>query len=136
MRRESDITQLSFLAPVPPVSTDPLLASDERPSLAETILHPVAHARSTDPDTSHEAARAVTESDLTARQDAVLGVLRQHGPLIDRELVARYLLDPDLIPQGDSGIRTRRSELAALGKARSVGKVKIGRLHHRLWEAV
>lgn len=69
-------------------------------------------ARRTDPATSHEAARSVTN--LTAKQKAVYDVLREHGPMTDADLVAKY---QDLAAggwherQSESGIRTRRSEL-------------------------
>lgn len=73
-------------------------------------------ARATDPATSHEAARRC-RADSRAHL-AVLGVVRVLGPLTDEELVATYertrtsLGNPELSP---SGIRTRRSELAAAG---------------------
>lgn len=80
----------------------------EQPALFET-----AHARRTDPETSHAAAASVT--DLRTRQQAVLSALWQLGPVTDEVLVEKYpTLWPGL-PQSPSGIRTRRSELCDLG---------------------
>lgn len=74
---------------------------------------PAAHARHTDPATSHEAAASVTE--LTEKQRVVLDLFEQHGPMADHELLRIYRIGT-LPPQSDSGLRTRRSELVAAGK--------------------
>lgn len=78
-----------------------------------------AHARRTDPDTSHAAAASV--DDLPYKRRAVLEVLAAYGPCTDEELVRVYgaSLGSELggieIPmQRPSGIRSRRSELADL----------------------
>ncbi|MDQ3678639.1 MAG: hypothetical protein M3401_17880 [Actinomycetota bacterium] len=68
-----------------------------------------AHARRTDPWTSHEAAASV--SSLSRKQIAVLGCFRRHGRMTDEELRHNY----DGEPQSPSGLRTRRHELAARG---------------------
>jgi len=78
-----------------------------------------AHARRTDPETSHAAAASVRE--LTAKQGAVLRVFEcLTEATCDVELVRQYEWrgerDPDLYPpQSESGIRTRRSELVRKG---------------------
>lgn len=99
-----------------------------------------AHARRTDPDTSHEAARSV-EPDLTVRQEAVLLLFQRYGSMTDRELVDRYEAttflplngDPDLPVQGPSGIRTRRHELVVAGRLEADEKVRIGARFHWRW---
>lgn len=84
-----------------------------------------AHARRTDPQTSHAAAAGLTPERLRVSQEAVLAVLTAFGPLHDEALVAVYReqtrQDPGLIWQSDSGIRTRRAELVRLGLVRDSG---------------
>ena len=53
--------------------------------------------------------------DLRPRQQAVVDLLADIGPVIDEHLVAVYQGSPDFPPQSVSGIRTRRNELAKLG---------------------
>jgi hypothetical protein len=94
-----------------------------------------AHARSSDPITSHLSARSVTE--LTAKQTAVLDAFKSCLPdkLTDEELIIRYSElhagFQDLYPrQSDSGLRTRRSELVTKGRLKDSGhrsKTKAGR---------
>lgn len=71
-----------------------------------------AHARRTDPPTSHEAASSVQR--IRESQADVLTVIRKYGPIADEELLVRYRAE-HLPWQSDSGIRTRRSELVSLG---------------------
>jgi ribulose-5-phosphate 4-epimerase/fuculose-1-phosphate aldolase len=96
-----------------------------------------ARARQTDPATSHQAAASVHS--LTLKQKAVLNVLRGIGPLSDESLVALYQrggIAYSDVPQSDSGIRTRRSELVALGHVRNagIGRTRTGR-RCQLWRA-
>lgn len=73
-----------------------------------------AHARLTDPETSHAAAASIDR--LTARRGAVLALLaRFPGGLSDSELVEVYQAKGVIPPQSPSGIRTRRSELVDAG---------------------
>lgn len=78
-------------------------------------------ARVTDPETSHEAAAAVT--DLTGTQSAILDLLKI--PMTDEALVHAY---QGRIHQGraplasESGIRTRRKELVDRGLVRDSGR--------------
>jgi hypothetical protein len=98
---------------------------------------PRAHARRHDRHTSHEAAAAVTPT-LSQRQSCVLDCLRMFTiPVAEVEWIPRYKrLQPQMewIPQGDSGLRTRREELVTRGKVVDRGTLKIGKRHHTLWE--
>ncbi|MDP9201176.1 MAG: hypothetical protein M3P26_04495 [Gemmatimonadota bacterium] len=75
----------------------------------------VARARSSDPDTSHEAAASI--DGITKRQDAIVRIFKSFGPMCDEKLLRiydRFMRDqPHLFPlQSPSGIRSRRAELA------------------------
>lgn len=79
-------------------------------------------ARTTDPETSHLAAASIDESTLRDSQRAVLRVLRNVGVgMTDETLIATYRAAwsrdaRGRIPQqSESGIRTRRKELATMG---------------------
>jgi hypothetical protein len=101
------------------VDHDPKLAAD-------------AHARNTDPETSHAAASSV--GDLRPRQVAVLDVLRRCGPCHD-EAIAAFYTGP---PQSPSGLRTRRRELVDAGLVRDSGdraRLQTGR-QSIVWEVV
>jgi hypothetical protein len=80
-----------------------------------------AHARSTDPHTSHEAAATV--KNITMTQTYILGILAT--PMTDEHLVNTYKdlarLDPVMPWASESGIRSRRAELAKLGMVQIVG---------------
>ena len=80
-------------------------------------------ARSTDPETSHQAAASVTN--LTEKQDAVLDCLRTMGPSTDQMIQVRYanLFSFGHAPrQSGSGLRTRRAELVRKGLVRDTGE--------------
>lgn len=112
---------------------------------AVTGLPTQAHARRSDPPTSHAAARSVGK--MTTKQLAVHALLRRDGPMTDEQLVRSYheavakridfhgVMLPE---QSDSGIRTRRSELAqhnpALVEMHDTVKLKSGRMATR-WKA-
>jgi hypothetical protein len=96
-------------------------------------------ARTTDPDTSHNAARSLHA--LPERRQAVWAVLAEHGPLTDESLVAIYdqfVEDGILPPQSPSGIRTRRNELTKLGLAIDTGQrgITVSGRAAILWGAV
>jgi hypothetical protein len=76
-------------------------------------------ARSTDPETSWEAARSITPHVLRENQAAVLNVLRLYGPLTDEGIAAYY---GDRPKQSPSGLRTRRHELQELGLVEDSGE--------------
>jgi len=67
-----------------------------------------AHARRTDPETSHDAARSV---EVTPGRAAVLRAFLNHGDMTDEQL-SRC---PEVKHLSPSGIRTRRKELADAG---------------------
>jgi hypothetical protein len=68
-----------------------------------------AVARNTDPQTSWDAARSVTE--IRPRQQAILDHLADHGPQTDEEIALFY----KGVRQSPSGLRTRRCELVEMG---------------------
>lgn len=83
-----------------------------------TLFDPIARARRSDPETSKDAAASVRR--IRESQADVLSVLRRHGPVSDEELLVRYRFEQHregacIVPQSDSGIRTRRAELVRLG---------------------
>jgi len=85
----------------------------------------MAHARKLDPHTSHEAADSVRNE--TRTQSVIMSILS--FPMTDEELVKHYLalnsMDADIVPLASpSGIRSRRHELALLGKVVPVGYKK------------
>lgn len=75
-----------------------------------------AHARRTDPQHSHDAARSVVN--LGRTREAILDILRRLGPLSDEGIADRYELDMlhgRFEPCSPSGLRSRRSELVRMG---------------------
>ena len=68
------------------------------------------YARTTDPETSHEAAKSVQY--LTATQQLIIDLLKEQ-PRADHELVAVIRSKHSAFPI--SGIRSRRSELVEVG---------------------
>jgi predicted ArsR family transcriptional regulator len=69
-------------------------------------------ARSTDRQTSHDAAASVTN--VTEVQRKILGRFLRIGPMTDAALVDAmntYAYDTGDLPVSQSGIRTRRKEL-------------------------
>lgn len=83
-----------------------------------------AHARSTDVAESHAAAASV--KDLTGNQRAILAVMRTWpSPLTDEKLVEIYTRQykaMNLPRQSESGLRSRRAELARAEKIVEAGK--------------
>jgi len=78
-----------------------------------------ARARRTDPITSHQAAASIDGERIRLSQHAVLRHFRRHGPMTDTELIEGY---DGKIPQTDSGLRTRRSELVKKGLLVDTGR--------------
>jgi hypothetical protein len=85
-------------------------------SEARESAQAIAHARSSDPETSHVAAAGVKVSE---NQTAVLFLLRILGdPVLDEELIVAYAKRQKALKlpeQSESGIRSRRAELAKGG---------------------
>jgi hypothetical protein len=69
-------------------------------------------ARELDPSTSHQAASSVTGLAFSYR--VILGALRDYGPMNDENLI-KVWRKTQTKTASDSGIRSRRSELAATG---------------------
>ncbi len=102
----------------------------------------LAYARTSDPDTSHEAAASLSSERIRQSQEAVLSLFRHAAePMDDKTLVRLYqtmsAARPDLyLPQADSGIRTRRNELVKKGLIIFTGeRVKVGdKCHAKVWK--
>lgn len=104
-----------------PRLTRPLAAPEALPLFQGPPVTTTARARRGDPSTSHRAAKKL--GDLTERQ---LAVLR----LFEFQALGVTLTDPDFaywysaggkLPQSDSGLRTRRAELVAMGLVEACG---------------
>ena len=85
----------------------------------------IAHARHTDPETSHAAAQRVTE--ITERQRSVLRLIPIDRGVTDPYIESAYnqarRVARDVTPaQSESGLRTRRAELVELGYVVASGK--------------
>ena len=82
-----------------------------------------AHARNSDPWTSHAAARSLDVERLRETQKAVLACFVKRGKMCHEQLVERYGPGPPL--QSVSGLRTRCHELVDAGYLRDSGKTII-----------
>lgn len=71
------------------------------------------HARKTDPTTSFEAAGSIDPDQLTKTQTALLKCLKR--PATDVSILERYRNLKGAPRASESGLRTRRSELVAVG---------------------
>jgi len=78
---------------------------------------PTPLARTSDPDTSHAAARSVKAR--TERQEAILAALDALGGTGTDEDIADVYDGPQ---QSDSGMRTRRAELVSKGLVVDTGQ--------------
>jgi hypothetical protein len=81
-----------------------------------------AHARSTDPQTSHEAARTVN---VTRGQKIVLNEFMMYHEMTDEQLIVALQVRQDSCPDAklsDSGARSRRAELVAIGILKDTGR--------------
>ena len=85
-----------------------------------------AHARTSDPWTSREAARSISPDKLRASQRAVLECFKSYGrPMHHAALVRAYrplAIAEDAPWQSESGLRTRTKELVALGMLKDTGQ--------------
>ena len=91
-----------------------------------------AHARRTDPATSHKAAASVSIVNLGRVKDGIIEILKDHGPQTDEYIAAVYAarVSKGMYPKhSPSGLRTRRSWLVDHGfvKAVGIGKTSAGR---------
>lgn len=109
-------------------------ADRKRAKIAPDVQTP--RARNSDPETSHEAAKSVRN--VGPIHEAILYVLRIHPELTDEQLVGWYKADlaAGWLPKAsDSSIRSRRKELAVLGRVVEVGlrRLSSGR-NGRVWK--
>ena len=99
---------------------------------------PSAHARRTDPETSHEAAATV---DVATERARVLSILLDHDALTDEEIEAIHQWREKSRgwgPSSGSGLRSRRAELVREGlvvERDRLGQTRSGRRSIR-WAAV
>ena len=96
-----------------------------------------AHARRTDPETSHEAAASLSSDKIRRSQEEVLDAIKRLGRCTDAEIIQSVYVHTR-IGQSDSGIRTRRSELVAKGLVEFTGDfaTTLGNRRTRIWRAV
>src|SRR3954452_6198031 len=107
----------------------------------DTTTASEAHARRTDPQTSHDAARSV--KNLGHDQARVLALIRDGGPMTDEDIWQQHVYRREAMPftwkpMSVSGMRTRRGELVRLGlveKHDAEGLTRTGRACIR-WVAV
>jgi hypothetical protein len=84
-----------------------------------------ARARTTDPWTSHAAARSIPEDKLRDSQRAVLDAYRTWGPMHHDMMVENYeeaRWRRGYPRQSESGLRTRTKELREAGYIEDTGK--------------
>lgn len=88
-----------------------------------------AHARATDPSTSHEAAGNVTKK-LSDIQKSVLGLFEVRREMTDADI-------HDYFGGKESTYRKRRTDLAAMGLVRDSGRKRMQDGSNRIiWEIV
>ncbi len=109
--------------------TDPvqLTIDGDEVELDDIELPSEAHARTSDPWTSHAAAASLDEDRLSATQEAVLDCFRRYGPMHHELLIHRYLPggSPAWPTQSQSGLRTRTRELVAGGLLCDTGETVV-----------
>lgn len=76
------------------------------------------HARTTDPQTSHDAARSVSK--LTETYELIISIFEKFGSMNDEQLIQTWRAS-GLKAISDSGLRSRRSELVSMGKLEDSG---------------
>lgn len=80
----------------------------------------VAHARTSDPATSHAAAASLSSATLRESQQEVLDLFVEFGRMHDQLMIERA--DDAGSKQSPSGLRTRRSELVTKKKLRATSE--------------
>jgi hypothetical protein len=86
--------------------------------------------RTSDPETSREAALSIDDAKITKIQKEILSLYRTRGPMIDEQLVVEFynlqyskqLREEEPNYSSDSGLRTRRSDLVKLGMVVDTGE--------------
>lgn len=100
--------------------------------VAEPARDPKTLARSTDPQTSHEAAeKLVSSGALTKQMTLVLDVLRKHGPCTSAELAERSGLDRYVVARRLPDLQKRQRATKVTARVCSVGGNKA-----TVWKAV
>ncbi len=95
-------------------TSDKLRYRDSARRKRETVTATQAHARTSDPWTSHAAARSITAEELRETQEAVLACFVRFGPMHHERLIERYAesyAEAAWPRQSVSGLRTRTKEL-------------------------
>jgi hypothetical protein len=80
------------------------------------------NARKTDPVTSHAAAQSVSNETVTLTQHYILKALKR--PKTDEQLVVSFRAYKTAPIASESGIRSRRAELAKRGLLMIVGEAR------------
>lgn len=91
------------------------------PELDPDAAEIFARARTTDPETSHQAARSVDPGRIREMRQQVLVLFRVLGPMTQRKLVEQYQARYDK-DASDSSIRTRCHELVEGGHVKDTGR--------------
>lgn len=103
--------------------------------MSQTSLFEQAHARASDPETSHVAAARASKG-LTQTKERILALLTIKGPMDDEALVEEF---SDYYPgtATPQSIRSRRAELVRAGKVRFTGDYSVTHTggKSRIWEA-
>ena len=83
-----------------------------------------AHARNSDPQTSHDAADSI--QDLTGVQTRIMQLFDKYHAMSDEELIVAYGRQfASFFPSSESSIRSRRSDLAHKGYLVDSGRKSI-----------
>jgi hypothetical protein len=105
---------------------------------AVTVTAPEsAHARRTDPLSSHLAAEKASAR-LNETQERVHVLLRIKGPATDEELISRFRHTWPEVRVTDQSIRSRRSELVEKGYVKQADRFGVTDYGNRarVWEVV
>jgi hypothetical protein len=98
----------------------------------ESVRESRTHARRTDPDTSHEAARKIAKQ--TESQRRVLRILERHSEgLTDAELLYEWRRTHGPVPE--STPRKRRCDLVRMGKVFDAGRRIVDGSRRIVWHA-
>jgi len=109
---------------------------NEQPNLFGEPEAAHAHARMTDPRTSHDAAASVKR--IRESQQYILGLFKRFGPMTDEQLAQKVAENPrDGLHLSPSGIRTRRHELEDLHLIADSGKFSLTKSNRKaiIWTA-
>lgn len=90
------------------------------PTLFDDEPSPLVRTRSSDPETSREAARSITRKKVRESQEEVYAYFRDLGEMTDKELVEVAVRRGS--SQSHSGLRTRRKELVDAKRLRDTGR--------------